>query len=259
MKKTEICKGELFFPEKFSGLLSGAVVYDSSSSPEARVYFIDKDGGYYLKRGKCGTLENESELDEYFHSLGLGPKVIEYVSGEYDWLLTRAVSGDDLTHGVYLSEPKRLATLMGESLRELHDTDFSACPKGDRLGDYLTVMQKNYSRGIFDESFSPVKLSTPDEAMKIIEDGVRELRCDTLTHGDFCLPNIICKDWALQGYIDLGQGGVSDRHVDLFWGAWTLKFNLGTDKFADTFFDAYGREKIDRDIISLIGIIECFG
>ena len=66
-------------------------------------------------------------------------------------------------------------------------------------------------------------------------------------------------NWAPSGFIDLGNGGVGDRHVDLFWGAWTLNFNLGTDRYRDRFFDAYGRDAIDPERIALIGVIECFG
>ena len=38
------------YPETISELLKGAPVYDSSCSKEAQVLFIDKDGGYYVKK-----------------------------------------------------------------------------------------------------------------------------------------------------------------------------------------------------------------
>jgi aminoglycoside phosphotransferase len=61
------------------------------------------------------------------------------------------------------------------------------------------------------------------------------------------------------GFIDVGNGGIGDRHIDLFWGAWTLQFNLKTDKYKDIFFDAYGRKNIDFDRFSLIAACEVFG
>ncbi len=54
--------------------LSGASIYDSSCSPEARVYFIDKGNGYYLKCSDSGELEKEAEMAEYFYSKGLGER-----------------------------------------------------------------------------------------------------------------------------------------------------------------------------------------
>ena len=74
-----------------------------------------------------------------------------------------------------------------------------------------------------------------------------------------CLPNIMFDGWELSGFIDLGNGGIGDRHVDLFWGAWTLRFNLGTDAYRELFFDAYGRDKIDKEILSVIAAAEVFG
>jgi kanamycin kinase len=73
------------------------------------------------------------------------------------------------------------------------------------------------------------------------------------------LPNIILDSWKLSGFIDLGNVGVGDRHVDLFWGSWTLGFNLGTNAYKDYFFDAYGRDKIIPEKINVVAAAEVFG
>lgn len=73
------------------------------------------------------------------------------------------------------------------------------------------------------------------------------------------MPNIILKDWKLSGFIDVGAGGVGDRHIDLFWGAWTLNFNLKTDKYRNRFFDAYGRDKVDESKLEILAAAEVFG
>ena len=89
-------------------------------------------------------------------------------------------------------------------------------------------------------------------------DGRGALKSDTLLHGDYCLPNIMLDDWRFSGFIDLGNGGVGDRHVDIFWGVWTLFYNLKTHKYADRFLDAYGREAVDRDALMAIAAAEVF-
>ena len=100
---------------------------------------------------------------------------------------------------------------------------------------------------------------TADKAWKTVCEG-RELLCsDTLIHGDYCLPNVMLDDWRFSGFIDLGNGGVGDRHVDIFWGAWTLWFNLHTDQYKDRFFDAYGRDAIDAEALKIVEIAEMFG
>jgi kanamycin kinase len=98
-----------------------------------------------------------------------------------------------------------------------------------------------------------------EKAYQTVRENAHLLQSDTLLHGDYCLPNILLSDWRFTGFIDLGNGGVGDRHVDLFWGAWTLRFNLKTDAYRQRFFDAYGNDLIDRERLVLIGIAECFG
>jgi kanamycin kinase len=84
-------------------------------------------------------------------------------------------------------------------------------------------------------------------------------KSDVLLHGDYCLPNIILDNWRFSGFIDVGNGGIGDRHVDLYWGAWTLNFNLKTDEYRERFFDAYGRDRVDLDMIDLVSAAEVFG
>ncbi|MCR5808173.1 MAG: phosphotransferase, partial [Clostridiales bacterium] len=78
-------------------------------------------------------------------------------------------------------------------------------------------------------------------------------------HGDYCLPNILLNDWKLSGYIDLGNGGMGDRHIDILWGIWTLRFNLGTNKYTDRFMDAYGRELIEPEMLRMVAAMEMIG
>ena len=62
MKKTPVnCISEPLPPDA-ERLIAGARIFDSSCSPEARVYFIDRDGGYYLKLAERGTLARGREL-----------------------------------------------------------------------------------------------------------------------------------------------------------------------------------------------------
>ena len=240
--------------------LNGAAIYDSSSSPEARVYFIDGGCGFYLKRGTPHSLHNEAVMDNFFHKIGLGAEVVDYITDEYDWLLTTKVVGEDATSSKYLKNPKRLCDTIGERLRELHELDGSNAPIKDRTENYLAAAHEGYSLGKFDTSYAgdKVPFKTAEEAYKIFSERKHLLRCDTLIHGDYCLPNIIFNDWKLSGFIDLGGGGIGDRHIDIFWGAWTLVFNLKTDRYTSRFFDAYGKDKINADALLAVATAESF-
>ena len=66
-------------------------------------------------------------------------------------------------------------------------------------------------------------------------------------------------NWKFSGFIDVDSGGVGDRHIDLFWGRWSLGFNLGTYEYSDRFFDAYGRDRIDDEKLKIVAAAEVFG
>lgn len=248
-------------PREMRQFAAAAAIYDSSCSPEAKVYFIDKGNGYYLKCADKGTLEKECRMTEYFRSKGFGAEVLQYISGDRDWLLTAAVTGEDCTRERYLMEPKRLCDTIAHELRKLHETDCTACPIPDRTAEYLAGAEKNYFCGTYDTSHFPDSFGyrCAEEAYDVLTAGKDALQGKVLLHGDYCLPNIILDNWKLSGFIDVGSGGVGDRHIDIFWGAWTLWFNLKTDQYRGRFLDAYGRDKADESLLRIVAAAEVFG
>ena len=262
MKRTLIEKIPIALPEHILRFTEGARIYDSSCSPEARVYLIDKDGGYYLKSSAAGTLKREAEMTRYFHSKGLSPEVIDYRTYDGgDLFLTAAAKGEDCTHPEYLENPERLCDTIAQNLRKLHELCYTGCPVMQRTAEYIARAEENHRTGNYDRSHFPDSFGyrSAEEAFAVLQDGKDALKSDVLIHGDYCLPNIMLDDWTLSAFIDVDGGGVGDRHIDLFWGAWTLGFNLNTDKYRDRFLDAYGRDKVDADILKIVAAAEVFG
>ena len=261
MKKILIDQIPLLLPEEIERLCYGARIFDSSCSPEAKVYFIDKDEGFYLKCADSGSLLRERVMTEYFHKIGLGARVLGYYSGEGDLLLTARVMGEDCTHEKYKNEPKRLCDLLAEQLRLLHEVDFSDCPVKDRVSEYIARAEKNYKDDNYDKEhfLDSFGYSSGEEAFRALESGKHILKNDVLLHGDYCMPNIMLDDWRFSGFIDVDSAGVGDRHIDLFWGVWSLQFNLGTNEFASRFLDAYGRDKIDTEVLKIVAAAEVLG
>ncbi len=262
MKRTLIERIPIALPEHILKFTEGARIYDSSCSPEAQVYLIDKDGGYYLKAAAAGTLKREAEMTAYFHSKGLGTEVLDYSTyNGGDLFLTAAVKGEDCTHPGYLENPERLCDTIAQNLRKLHELCYTGCPVMQRMAEYAATVENNYRTGNYDSSHFPDSFGyrSADEAIATFREGKDSLKNDVLLHGDYCLPNIMLDDWRFSAFIDVGNGGVGDRHVDLFWGAWTLGFNLHTDKYAPRFLDAYGRDKVDSDLLRVIAAAEVFG
>lgn len=259
MRRKEITIDVNEYPEAFRYFIKDAKIFDSSCSAEAQVLFIDKGEGYYLKKAQKGSLKTEAELTEYFHKKKLATEVLGYESGDYDWLLTKKVQGEDCTYGQYLDEPKKLCDTIALLLRQLHEVDFSTCPV-NRVKSYIETVEQSYKRGHFDNDLTDeTRKIGREEAYRIACENKHILKSEVLLHGDYCLPNIMLDNWNFSGFIDLGNGGIGDRHIDLFWGAWTLKYNLGTDRYRDRFFEAYGRDKVEFDKFEVIAAMECFG
>lgn len=249
------------YPQEFHKYLVGAKIFDSSCSTEASVIFIDKGDGYFLKTAKKGELKNESIMTEYFHGKGLSAKVENYVSKDKDWLLTEKISGQDCLADIYLENPKKLCDTIAENLIKLHALDCSDCPIQNRTGTYISTALNNYQSNGYDKRQFPDSFgySSAKQAFAVFESNKKYLKSDTLIHGDYCLPNVILNNWEFGGFIDVGYGGVSDKHIDLFWGVWTLFFNFKTDKYQDRFFDAYGRNNFDEEMLRVIAAAEVFG
>ena len=261
MKLTKIDVDISNFPSKVHPFLFDARLFDSSCSTEARVIFIDKDGGYFLKSASKGALEREAFMTRYFYAKGLAANVLEYISeGGRDWLLTTKICGDDGITAKYLEQPKRICDIFAERLALLHAENFSECPIPNHTELYLAKAERNKCADTFDKSFFPNSwgYASAEEAWAVVEARGHLLQTNTLLHGDYCLPNIILDDWQFSGFIDLDKGGKGDRHVDIFWAIWTLYWNLHTHDYRERFIDVYGRDKVDEDMLRVVAAVEVF-
>lgn len=261
MKRTRIRPELEAFPSEFRPFLEKGNVYDSSCSAAARVYYLEAEGGMYLKTAPAGTLKTETDLTRYFHGKDLATEVLAYRSLDRDWLLTRKLPGEDCAFPEYLENPKRLCDTLASLLRQLHDQDFTGCPVSDRCRTYRETAQRNHQAGKYDPDLFPGKwgFSSREDAWAVVREGSSALLSDTLIHGDYCLPNVMLDQWRFSGFLDLDCAGVGDRHIDLFWGVWTLFFNLKTNAYFDRFLDAYGRERVEPELLRTVAAFEVFG
>ena len=251
MDVASACAFEARHPEK---------VRDVSGSSGALTVRLDADDGcYYLKSGEAGSLRREYEALRFFHPLGLAPEALGYESGERDCLLMRPLPGSPAVSSQLMSHPDRLARALGRALRDFHDRGIGDCPFSNSAADMLARVERNHRARELDEVMARAIGETDiDRIYERIRAGARLLEDDVIVHGDFCLPNVFFDgEYRFAGFIDLGMAGRGDRHYDLYWGRWTLRYNLGTDAYGDAFFDAYGAADIDPARIEVAGLISC--
>ena len=84
MKKTIMNQIPSEIPQDIRRFISGADIYDSSCSREARVYFINKENGYYLKCSEHGKLKKEAEMTENYNSKGHTAKEKNYITDDHE-------------------------------------------------------------------------------------------------------------------------------------------------------------------------------
>ena len=252
MKRTALPAPPDGLPEEFARLLGTADYYDSSCSEAARVFFIDRDGGFFLKTAGKGALREEARMTELFFRCGMGPELILYRSEEKDWMLTAKIPGEDGTH--WLDEPEMLCSLLGENFRALHNRGLALVGDivlPDRTAETLAAARRGLAKGIFDAHLRTERygICSSSDAREVLDDPSCIFRPDCLIHGDACLPNVLIDGGRFSGFIDCGAAGFGNRHTDLFWTVWSLSYNLKTDRYADRFLDAYGRDAVQPELL----------
>lgn len=255
MKKTETQIKINDFPEEIRPYLKNAKIYDSSSGTQAKVYYISK--GYYLKVGAPETLQREALMAGWFYENGLGPEVVWYIKGKQDYMLTKAAEGEDCL--AELDHPEQLCGILAGAMRLLHSMPVPKLPASVSHDNFQAALKKgegNYDSSILMPRFM---VTSKEEAWGIMQENKHRLKCDTLIHGDFCLPNVMVKDGKFSCFIDLAMAGLGDKHVDLYWALWSLQHNLGTEQYTDYFLDQYGRENFEYDMLKVIAAFESFG
>lgn len=239
MKRTKISFNIETVPVQLQQYLNGAAIYDSSCSENAETLFVHGTERMFLKISKKGSLERECTMTAFLNKHQLAPSVIAFVADETnDYLLTEAITGEDGIAAEHLANPGKLATVYGECLRMLHSIATTDCPYKGRTYELL---EEEKAIGGELESLDRFGYSPVD---------------NVVIHGDYCLPNIILDHFSFKSFIDLGSGGVGDRHYDLFWGLWTLNYNLKTDHYNDLFLDAYGRFDVKPEGITYFAQLE---
>jgi kanamycin kinase len=248
---------ESTLPNELIVFLQSSVLEDSSSSVESRTYKVIKDSEiYFLKIGPSELLSREVDMNRFFNKFGLGPEAELFCTRvNKGYLVTRALSGENGISKSHLSKPEKLAQSFGESLQKIHGLPVSECPIYDRSDEMLNQALNNINIGKCADYLIPEGFMAGKKRF----DELRGLaKVDSVIHGDYCLPNIILQNFDLVGFVDLGNGGYGDSHHDLYWGLWTLNYNLKTEKYNTAFLEAYGKDKVDHDRIEFHRILSGF-
>lgn len=156
------------------------------------------------------------------------PEVVEYAQEDgFGYLLMTRIPGEMCCSPYYMEHSDEMVTLLAEGLHRLWSVDTAGCPR-ERTLEYDTAQAIERIRGgrLSPEELSACGFESAEDMAAWLE--AHPVKYDpVLSHGDYCLPNLLLKDGEISGYIDIGGIGIADRYSDLVdcWNS--LKNNFG--------------------------------
>lgn len=190
------------------------------------------------------------------------PQVLAYHEDEqHCYLLTSVITGVDTATLAERPETDiaQLVRLLAVGLQQIHAVPAADCPFDYRLSREIERVRGRIERGLLDERgfggrwegytvddlFAELLATAPTD-----EDLV-------LTHGDYCLPNILLDEDKLSGFVDLGRVGIGDRYRDLALARRSLIRNCGA-AWVPLFFTEYGLPQPDEAKLTFYELLDEF-
>lgn len=184
------------------------------------------------------------------------PEVLAFEkNGDYQYLLMTRIPGVMSCSEYYMEHPNELLPLLAQALKMLWSTDISGCPKTRDFDTELRAARYRVENNLVNiddaepDTFGENGFENPEALLKWLEENKPEYE-PVLSHGDFCLPNVLLKDGKVSGFIDCGDMAIGDKWKDIALCYRSLKHNFdGTfggkvypDFNPDLLFDALGIE-----------------
>jgi kanamycin kinase/aminoglycoside 3'-phosphotransferase-3 len=225
------------FPPDLLNLISGYTCKKGTiGCTEARVFcYESKEETLYLKISEvCEETRRARDLMRYLEGKLPVPQIRYYreENGNAFLLMTQAVGTmacdcpENLVH-----EPMEQTILaLANGLLMLQAIDISACPIQNELEKKLQSAKYNIAHNLVDmQRYESHGFESPTALFRwLTENRPPEDLC--MTHGDYCLPNILIEGSNVTGFIDLGRGGIADKWQDIALCVRSLKFNLPREK-----------------------------
>lgn len=149
------------------------------------------------------------------------PKILSYKQEDgKDYLLMSRVQGKMSCDDEYLSNLESITSILADGLKMLWQVDISNCPINYSIDKKLEMAKYTVEHGLVlmdeveEETFGEDGFQRPSHLLQWLIDNKPQEEY-VLSHGDYCLPNILVKDGRVSGFIDLGKTGISDKWQDI--------------------------------------------
>lgn len=230
------------FPKALQMLLVGMdCEINNIGRSTAGVYkYYNSKISYYLKiQPILHGLHREYEIMKWLDEKLPVPRMVYFNSYKgFEYLLMTEIKGEILCSECFLNNPEKAVKLLANGIKILQTIPIETCVFDNSLEIKLKEALYNIENNLVDmDDWEKVnRFDSPMELLKYLENNKpKELEL-SFTHGDYCLPNILADGDKVNGFIDLGRGGIGDIYQDVALCVRSLKHNFSTDDYTDLFF-----------------------
>lgn len=223
---------------------------DYGMSASSVLVFQDK----VLKIQECGReSENEHRMMAWLQGKLPVPQVLSYeVQEGSSYLLMSKVPGKMACDEEYMRDPARQAKLLSAGLKMLWAVDTAHCPGNWLLESKLAQARYNVENNLVDmdnvepDTFGEKGFQNPRALLQWLCEN-RPQEEPTLSHGDYCLPNLFGTGDEPCGYIDLGKAGIADKWCDIALCYRSLSHNF-SGRYHNQAYQGYDEMLLFREL-----------
>lgn len=251
-------------PAVIRPFLQGSMVKEVEiGRSNAHVYQLQKDGQcVYLKTlavSEMATFARDVQILRWLQGRLPVPEVLAYTqAADYEYLILAEIAGQNCVEAMNTLDHGEIVTLLATGLRTIHALDIADCPFDERIDAKLENARYNVAHHLVDVDDFDLEhrgMVTGRAVLHRLE-SVRPTEDDLVfAHGDYCLPNIILQNGAVNGFIDLDRAGISDKYNDLAIASRSIRDNLGA-RYVSRFFAAYGLPQVDEEKIAYYRLMD---
>lgn len=254
------------FPPELENILSKSKLLDTKEGrlgDSISKYENEQGEIIYLKCGHgvaATSLESESKVFFWLENKGITiPRILFYMrERDQVFLLISGVEGLPAHKAANLSK-EEILKIAAEALYKFHHLDTKGAEDLDTIDKDLEEIGGYVVAGMINvENFKDNNEGkTPQQVLEFLYSQKDSLEKDTLTHGDYCFPNIMINN-GKYGFIDLGKCGVGDKYKDFSAMEVSIKRNFGAE-WIGTFYKYYNPElMVDEEKIKYYQLIDQF-
>ncbi len=208
-----------------------------SSNGDLNVYKIRKKSKIFFLKVASHLSQESIRLDYLKGKINIPEKVFYEKYNGISYLLTREVKGVPLSSEYYISHPNEGIDIIIDAFNHLYNIDYSDCTIDETIDNKIKRMENinNISEKLLKRFY------TKDSLIRYLK-GNKPKQIIGFTHGKLLLENIFSLNNKFNGFIDIGECGISDINYDLVSCEYSIEKYYGNE-YVQLFYDKIGIEK----------------